>query len=356
MTDNPGGMRPRGGLAWLFRNRVTLAFSVGAALLLAIVIIAVGALTLAGKYESVRETGRILDELDGLLLAVTDAEAGQRGFLMTADERYLEPYLAALGALDRHLGTLGRLTEGNPRLQPRVQALRPLIMDKLDELRATVHLGRDHRPEAALQRVLTGRGRQLMEQIRSRVATMKAEENLVQEEHSRQYARQARDVLLALGTLAAGTFVVLALVLVEYRRRAGEIRLARHALQSQVAEHEKTSALLASIVQSSDDAIVGLGPDGRVLTWNAGAQRLYGYPADSVQGRPIDLLFPGPRQADLADRLDRVLRAQAVERLETEQVTQDGRRIHVFMTISPIRDVADAVVGASIVARDVTAR
>ena len=164
------------------------------------------------------------------------------------------------------------------------------------------------------------------------------------------------DVLLALVALAAGIFAALALVLVEYRRRAGEVRVTRDALQSQVAAHETTSALLASIVQFSDDAIVGLGLDGRVLTWNAGAERLYGYRPDEIRDRSIDVLFPDSGRADHADRLERVLRAEAVERLESEQATRDGRRIHVFMTISPLRDVSNAVVGASIVARDVTAR
>jgi PAS domain S-box-containing protein len=166
----------------------------------------------------------------------------------------------------------------------------------------------------------------------------------------------AGDVLLALAALAAGIFAVLALLLVEYRRRTGEVRVTRDALQSQVAAHETTSALLASIVQFSDDAIVGLGLDGRVLTWNAGAERLYGYRPDEIRDRSIDVLFPDSGRADHADRLERVLRAEAVERLESEQTTRDGRRIHVFMTISPLRDVSNAVVGASIVARDITAR
>ena len=164
-----------------------------------------------------------------------------------------------------------------------------------------------------------------------------------------------RDVLLALGALAAGIFAALALVFIEYRRRAGEVRVTRDALQSQVAAHETTSALLASIVQFSDDAIVGLGLDGRVLTWNAGAERLYGYRPDEIRDRSIDVLFPDSGRADHADRLERVLRGEAVERLETEQATRDGRRIHVFMTISPLRDGSNAVVGASIIARDITA-
>jgi hypothetical protein len=175
-------------------------------------------------------------------------------------------------------------------------------------------------------------------------------------EPSPRYVEQARRVFVALATLGGLGFLLLVALLVERRRRAGEIRVTRDALQSQVAEHEQTSALLASIVQSSDAAIIGVGRDGRVLTWNAGAERLYGYRERDIRNRMVDVLSPDARKDEVAAALGRVLREQAVERIEIEQVARHGQRVHVFMTISPIRDVANAVIGASIVARDVTAR
>jgi PAS domain S-box-containing protein len=345
---------PGGAVNWLLSNRAPLAFSLAAGLVLAIAFIAIGARNLTEQYESVHLAGQIISELDGLLSAVTDAETGQRGFLMTGDERYLAPHLAAFAAAESHLGALRRLTEDDPALRRRVDALGPLVMDKLAELRDTVRIGRERRAEA-LRRILTGRGLQLMEQIRSIASTMKAEERQVQTEHSLRYARQANRVFLALAALAGVTFVLFAVVLVDYRRRAREVRVTRDALLTRVAEHEKTSALLASIVQSSDDAIIGLGLDGRVVTWNAGAERLYGHRGDEIRGRPIGVLAPGPGDPVTAS-LARVSTERAIERLETEHATRDGRRIQVFLTISPIRDDADAIVGTSIVAHDITAQ
>ncbi len=348
--------RPDGLITWLHRNRTSVAFSVAAGLVLAIAVIALGARNLAEQYQTVRQTEQVLGELDGVLSAVIDAEAGQRGFLMTGDERYLAPYLAAFDAAASHLRVLRGLTEGNARQRRHVDALEPIVTDKLGELRDTVQLGREQRTDAAVKRLLTGHGLALMERIRSTVAAMKAEERQNQAEQSVAYARQARRVFIGLAALAALTLGLLLVVLVEYRRRAGEIRATRDALQSQVAEHERTSALLASIVQSSDDAIIGLGPDGRVLTWNAGAERLYGYREGDIRSRPIDILSPDGWKDEVTACLGRVLREQAVERIEAEQITRQGRQVHVLMTISPIRDVTGAGIGASIVARDVTAR
>jgi PAS domain S-box-containing protein len=166
---------------------------------------------------------------------------------------------------------------------------------------------------------------------------------------------RTRRAFAALGALAGASFLLLVVVLLEYRRRGGEIRITRDTLQSQVAEHEQTRALLASIVQSSDDAIIGLGRDGRVLSWNAGAERLYGYVESEIRDRPIDVLLPDP-QKQITAMVGWVLREVVVERVDAEQVTQDGRRVHTLMTISPIRDVTGGVIGASILARDITTR
>ncbi|MGH7413996.1 MAG: PAS domain S-box protein [Candidatus Rokuibacteriota bacterium] len=157
--------------------------------------------------------------------------------------------------------------------------------------------------------------------------------------------------------VAAVTFLLLLVVLLAERwRRAGEIRRTRDALQAKVVQHEETTSLLTSLVQSSADAIVGLDLDGRILTWNTGALRLYGFSRDEARGRSIDVLFPSGREAESAGILDRVRREQAIERFETEHVTKDGRKLHVFLTIAPIRDVQDDLVGISIVGRDVSAQ
>jgi len=111
---------------------------------------------------------------------------------------------------------------------------------------------------------------------------------------------------------------------------------------------------LAAIVASSDDAIVGKDLDGVIVTWNLGAERLYGYSADEVRGRSVALLMPDDRPDELAAILDRVRAGQRVEHQETVRRTKDGRLVHVSLTVSPVRDVTGTVIGAATVARDLT--
>jgi len=111
---------------------------------------------------------------------------------------------------------------------------------------------------------------------------------------------------------------------------------------------------LAAIVESSDDAIIAKTLDGIITDWNQGAQRLFGYTADEAVGQPIYMLIPPDRLAEEADILGRIGRGEHIDHYQTQRLTKDGRTIHVMLTVSPIRDKAGKVVGASKIARDVT--
>jgi PAS domain S-box-containing protein len=113
-------------------------------------------------------------------------------------------------------------------------------------------------------------------------------------------------------------------------------------------------AWLASIVMSSDDAILSKRLDGTITSWNRGAEHVYGYRAAEVIGRPVDIIIPPGRRGELHDILARIGRGERIEHYETERLTRDGRLIVVSMTVSPIIDVAGQVTGASTIARDIT--
>jgi PAS domain S-box-containing protein len=119
---------------------------------------------------------------------------------------------------------------------------------------------------------------------------------------------------------------------------------------------EARAALLAAIVESSDDAIVGKTIDGFITSWNAAAERIYGYSAQEVLGKHISLLESGDREGEMTQMLGRIRNGEKVEHYETYRVRKDGGHVYLSLTVSPIYDSAGRIVGASSTARDMTER
>lgn len=119
---------------------------------------------------------------------------------------------------------------------------------------------------------------------------------------------------------------------------------------------EQAVAHLAAIVQSSEDAIISKTLQGIIVSWNNGAERVYGYPASEVIGRSMTLLLPHDRPDEEAEILDRIRRGERYAHYETVRRRKNGELIDVSLTISPVRDKSGRVVGASHVGRNVTER
>jgi PAS domain S-box-containing protein len=119
---------------------------------------------------------------------------------------------------------------------------------------------------------------------------------------------------------------------------------------------EEEPARLAAIVESSDDAIISKTLEGVITSWNEGAQRIYGYSAEEAIGRPISMLVPPEHPDEVPGILEKIRRGEKVEHYKTVRVTKDGRRLDISLTVSPIKDAQDNVVGGSAIARDITER
>jgi PAS domain S-box-containing protein len=119
---------------------------------------------------------------------------------------------------------------------------------------------------------------------------------------------------------------------------------------------EENVLRLAQIVESSEDAIIGKTLAGIVETWNHGAERVYGYCAKEMTGRPMSLLLPPDRPDEESEVLRRLRAGERIEHFETVRMRKDGRRIHVSLTISPILNRYGAIIGASHIARDISER
>jgi PAS domain S-box-containing protein len=126
-----------------------------------------------------------------------------------------------------------------------------------------------------------------------------------------------------------------------------------------ITERKQAEALaerLAAIVESSDDAIISKTLDGTIVSWNEGAKRLFGYEPDEIIGKSILTLVPPARREEEMDILDRIRRGEHLQHYETLRQRKDGSLVWVSLTISPLKDAAGNVVGASKIARDMTER
>ncbi|HLY41165.1 MAG TPA: PAS domain S-box protein, partial [Terracidiphilus sp.] len=139
---------------------------------------------------------------------------------------------------------------------------------------------------------------------------------------------------------------------IEEELRRAHAELSRRTSQ-QIGEYR---GQLASIVDSSDDAIVGKDLEGRITAWNRGAERIYGYTAEETIGKNISLLAPRDRPDEIPQILEKIRRGESVEHFDSVRIAKDGRRLDVSISVSPIREAGGRVIGASAIARDITAQ
>ena len=114
--------------------------------------------------------------------------------------------------------------------------------------------------------------------------------------------------------------------------------------------------ILAAIVESSDDAIISKDLNGTILSWNSGAERVFGYRADEAIGRSITMLLPPDRFDEEVSIIATLVRGERIDHFETERLTKDGRRIDISLSVSPIKDRTGRVIGGAKIARDISLR
>jgi len=136
-----------------------------------------------------------------------------------------------------------------------------------------------------------------------------------------------------------------------------QLRQANHELErNKNRELLEYQSRLALIVDSSEDAIIGKDLDGNITSWNKGAEHIYGYKADEMVGKHISTLAPSDRPDEIPQILEKIRRGESVEHFESVRVAKDGRHLNVSITVSPAIDPEGKIVGASVIARNITAQ
>src|SRR5512143_2342701 len=263
---------------------VALTLLVGVALVASARLTSVNVRQLTAADGWVRHTHAVLETLQGVLSSLQDAETAERGFIITGDPGYLDPYSegrkVALGRVDR----LAELTKGDPAQRERVEAMRPLVARKLDVLeRAIAARKAEGGFEAAREVVLSGEGKRIMDVLRAQVGEMETAERQLLAERTLASAAAARTALVtnAIGGLAS--LGLLAAAFAAWRKRARDRERAAALLR---AEKEKFRTTLTSI----GDGVVVTDAAGRITMTNETARSVLGWDDDAL-GRPLEEVF-----------------------------------------------------------------
>ena len=438
---------------------------------------------LASTNRAVVRTSEVINCVETVLSTVKDAETGQRGYLLTQDESYLQPFHVSLKQTDENLRLLRSLASDDIRQRARVDQIESTIRDKLQELNLTVQQAQRGDRDGALEIVRAGTGKVLMDNLRSQVDAIQETEqqlltvqtaeaqrsyestiwaivvstvlgigltgfvvhltqkNLRQRQASLEEVSEQKELLHttlasigdgvittdtegrvvnlnpvavqltgwtneeargklltkvfqiinettrrtvenpAMRALAEGIIVGLAnhTILISkdgqerfiddsaapIRQEGGSIVgcvlvfrdiSERRELEKQAQERLFQARLLASIVETSSDAIISQGLDGTIQSWNNGAQALFGYQASDAIGQHISMIIPDERMSDEEEFVRRLRSGEPVRHFETVRRKSDGQIVDVSINLSPIVDESGQIIAASKISRDITER
>jgi PAS domain S-box-containing protein len=334
------------GLAWSLDARVSGGFLLAVALMVTIAGASFGFTSkLRESDQWVSHTQEVLKEIQDVATDVTRLQSEQRGYFISGDAKLLERYAQAREAVRKNLAEVHQLTADNRWQQERVDQLRPLIDRRIAWSDENIAIFQQNGFAAVQQRLLTGTGIALSDEIMGLIKSMEDEEHRLLREREIQAGPLATTAFLL---LPLGVFFSLALLFLGMALLNADAGARERA--------EQAMAQLAAIVDSSFDAIVGKDLQSIVTSWNAGAERMFGYTASEMIGSSITRLIPPDHLGEEERILSRVRRGESVEHFETVRVRKDGALIHVSVAVSPIKDASGRIVGASKVARDITER
>ena len=283
--------------------------------------------------------------------AVQDAERGQRGYLLTGDAAYLDPYRTGSAAAPALLAKLKQLTADDPEQQQRMPALEEQLDTKLAELKRTIEV-HDSQGFAAAQAIVQGNtGLAAMQAIVKTVDTMiEAERTLLQvrlarstqaEHMTRTFALVG--AVLAMAIVALGIFTALRAIQNIYR--ANEAR----------RKSDEQFGLLVNAV--TEYALYMIDAKGYVVSWNAGAERIKGYGAGEIIGQHFSLFYTEEdRQAGMPDRALETAAREGKYEIEAWRVRKGGARFMANVIIDPVRNSAGQLIGFAKITRDITER
>ena len=351
-------------------------------LLIAVLLVATGVVLTFWSYEQIaaaadmrKHTSRVLNNADDFLSDLKDAETGQRGYLITGDEAFLQPYLAVRNTFGDQIQKL-RQTVKIESAREHLDLIAPLMTAKLADLARSIELRHAHKEAAAEKMVSGGQGKQLMDSIRQEMHALVEIEEAAYAEHDAQFQSNMRRLLAIM--VIASVLVILAAVVFAYlillqarQRLKDQVHLeTRHFLETQEAlNHELQHAnntlqvseeKLAVTLNSIGDAVIATDANACLTSLNPLAEQLTGWSVEQAVGKPIGEVFRivnKDTRLSVAIPVMDALAHGTVQGLANHTVllARDGREYDIADSCAPIRSREGEVIGAVLVFRNVTA-
>jgi len=344
-------MQPVGGANG--RRKIVSTFvAVGCLLAVSVAVASLVGLRALKLNRELARASEAIRQLEGFVSALKDAETGQRGYLLTGEERYLGPYKGGEADAKRGAEELQRLVSSGDLPGNEVQRLSDLTMKKLAELEETIKARRERDPQAAIEVVRSGRGQVLMDEIRSVAGDLEARK---QAEFGKASARVKETNVTRTITFTLTGLVNLAFLVWAYGR------LSREMLQRDAAgtESERERELLATTLASIGDGVIVTDAQGDVMSLNREAERITGWGISEARGKKLIEVFKieNERTGQIPENpIDKVLRLGKVVGLanHTVLVRRDGSKVPIGDSGAPVRRGDGPVEGAVLVFRDVS--
>jgi PAS domain S-box-containing protein len=336
----------------LLNRKVQLAFGAAILTMLAVGTISYRALVVSGERDQwVGHTHEVLENLEKLMLAMQNVESSFRGMVVTGKESYLEGYHANITSAKQYDLTVRRLTVDNRAQQQQIPTLEKLAEQKVQFNDGVIRLRRTKGLQAAAEAMGDGTGQRIMDEFQTVIRGMQEEELrllTLRDVDARRHLDQAK-VALVLGTLLGLCIAAFAVWSVQ-RDSLGRALAAEKLRDSE----EKYRSLIDGV---QDYAIFTLDPGGKVVSWNAGGERIKGYKAEEIIGQNFSRFY---LQADIDQgKPEKELQIAATSgrsEIENWRVRKDGSRFWANVVITAARDSSGRLLGFSEISQDISER
>jgi PAS domain S-box-containing protein len=334
----------------LLSRKVQLAFASAILTLLVVGAISYRGMVVSSESDRwVRHTHEVLENLQDLLSAMQSAESSYRGFVLTGTESYLGLYRASMLRSEQEDTIIRDLTVDNALQQRKISALERLAAQKNQYAVSVIALRRAKGLDAAADSIRGGEGQRIMDEYRGVIREMQDEELrllALRDAEAKRRLGQTKTILIlgtVLGVLIAGGAGW------SVQRESSARWLAEEALR----ESEERYRMLLDEVQ--DYAILMLDPRGRIISWNAGAERIKGYKADEIIGHSFHCFFPPEDiKRGRPEELLRMAATSGRHEFQGMRVRKDGSRFLASVTLTALRDTAGNLRGFSETSRDLS--